>query len=291
MNFNDIESRNEIFAFESSNWNVVVAKKEIFDFVDAFYESLKNSFASYSKNIEISIAMNMFFLEYFINENNFDIEVFYFAIEIITSSKNSSIQQIEHSETLKKNSIYIELFAFSVFDFNIDIDFEIYTIDSTIIYSSTQFSIASFSSFISSITIQIVETITNYEKKQFICFANSSTTLQVIEKTSNYERKQFNYFANISASISTCTSLISSITIQVVEKTSYYEKKQIICFTNIVVIADIMTTKSENVTTTKHTVTKSITKIDVTKFVVNHVLLVNCLIWIQHFTLQFCMII
>ena len=166
--------------------------QEIFVLIVIFETFLKNSFASYSENIEISIAMNMFFLDYFINENISDIEIFNFVIEIITFSKNLSIHQIEHSKTLKKISIYIEFFAFFAFDFNIDIDFKIYTIDSAIIYSNIQFSIALFSSFISSITIQIVDTITNYEKKkQFICFVNSSITLQIIEKISNYEKEQF----------------------------------------------------------------------------------------------------
>ena len=179
------------------------------------YDTLsKNLFTSYFENIEISIAMNMLFLEHFKNKNNSVIETFDSAIEIVAFSKNSSLLHIENLKTLKKNSIYVyELFAFFAFDFNIDIDFEIYTIDSEIIYSSTQ---SSFTSFISSITLQVVDcyTISNYKRKQFsTCFADYTTT--------NYEKKQS----------STCFDdcMISN-----------YEKKQIVCFTNNVTASNII---------------------------------------------------
>ena len=139
----------------------------------------------------------MLFLEHFINENNFAIETFDFVTEINTFSKNSLIQHIEHSETLKKNSIYIEFFAFFAFDFNIDIDFEIYTINSITYSNIHSFALfLSFSSSISSITLQIIKTTTNYKRKQ-----SSTCSVERIDKNdkkinakiyhtiSNYERK------------------------------------------------------------------------------------------------------
>ena len=307
----NIESKkNEIFVFESNNWNVAVAKKKIFDFTFTFdaiskssrtshiekniktknvaksivnvkiqnqkifvlialYDTfLKNSFALYSKNIEISISENMSSFEHFINENSSAIETFDFDIKINTFCKNSLIQHIENAKTLKIDSIY-ELFAFFIFDFSIDIDFEIYTID-LVTYSNIQ----SFSSSISSITLQVIEATSNYEKKQFsTCFVDHATSCykkkqfstcfvewttskknrkNVYHTISNYEREQF----------STC--FVDYII-------SCYEKKQIICFANIVnTISNI----------TKFIVTKFIvTKFIVTKSV-HHALLIYCLIWI-----------
>ena len=144
--------------------DVKIQNQKIFVLITLYDTCSKNSFASYFENIEISIAMNMSFLEYFINENNFVIEIFNFDIKLRAFSKNSSLQHIENSKTLKKNYVY-DFFAFFVFEFNIDIDFEIYTIDSKIIYSNIQFLITLFISFISSITLQINEKISNYEKK------------------------------------------------------------------------------------------------------------------------------
>ena len=101
----------------------------------------KNSLVSFIENMKISIAMNMSFFKYFMNMNNFVIEIFDSDIAMNAFLKNSSIQQIENSKTMKKifvsifidfvsDSIYIyEFFALFIFDFNIDIDFEIYTID------------------------------------------------------------------------------------------------------------------------------------------------------------------
>ena len=189
VNFNDIESIDEILAFEFDKWIVAVAKKKIFDYtitfhitsknsfvfdIDKFIEAMKasnkacvenivdvkilnqkifalialydafskKSFASYVKNIEISIAMNTSSLEHFTKQNNFVIETFDSDIELDAYSKNQLIQHIENLKTLKKNSIYIyKLFALFVFDLIIDIDFEIYTID---IETIIQTSIASF---------------------------------------------------------------------------------------------------------------------------------------------------
>ena len=236
--------------------------------------------------------MNASFLENFTNENNFAIETFDFVIEIDTSSKNSLIQHIEHSKTLKKNSIYIELFALSAFDFNIDIDFEIYiiySIISAITYSSTHShasfsSFSSFSSFISSITLQVDETISYHEKKQSsTCFVErideydkeiiakiyhaisnyekkQSSTCFVDYATSNYEKKQF----------STCfVECHTNSKLQVIENTFCYEEKQNICFVNT--ISNITTSK--NIVITKFIVAKFI----VTKFV-HHTLLIYCLI-------------
>ena len=140
VNFSDNESIDEILVSESRKWIIAFAKKKIFVLIVIYEAFSKNSSASYSENIEILIVVNNSFLEHLINENDFVIETFDFDIELNSSSKNSSIQHIENSETMKKifvsvfdfafDSIYIyELFAFSVFDFSIDIDFDIYTID------------------------------------------------------------------------------------------------------------------------------------------------------------------
>ena len=119
-----------------------ISKKKIFEFTCIFAQKSKNSLASYSENIEISIVVNTSSHEHFINENDSIIEIFDSDTRIDASSKNFSIQHIENSETKKKisDSIYIyELFVLSVFDLSIDIDFDIYTIDTSVI----QFSVAS----------------------------------------------------------------------------------------------------------------------------------------------------
>ena len=70
--------------------------------------------------------------EHLIHENDSAIETFDSDTDLDVSAKNLLIQHIENPKTMKKtsDSIYIyELFALSVFDFSIDIDFEIYTID------------------------------------------------------------------------------------------------------------------------------------------------------------------
>ena len=117
-------------SFDQNIVDVKISKKKIFEFIMLFDEESKNSLASYFEYIEISIIVNMSSQKHFINENDFVIEIFDFDIELNSFSKNSLIQHIENSKTMKKNSIHIyEFFAFSIFDFNIDIDFNFYSID------------------------------------------------------------------------------------------------------------------------------------------------------------------
>ena len=140
----DIETSNNSFAQDIVDMKI--SKKKIFESTRISAQKSKNSFVSYFKHIEISIAVNISSLEYLINENDFAIETFDFVTELDAYAKNPLIQHTENSETMKKtsNSIYIyELSALSVFDLNIDINFEIYTIDSVVIYSTIQASVTS----------------------------------------------------------------------------------------------------------------------------------------------------
>ena len=107
-----------------------ILNQEIFALTVTYDAFSKNSFALFFENLKISIAMDMSSLKHFMNMNDFAIEIFDFGIAMNAFSKNSSIQHIENSETLEKDSIYTyELFALFAFDFSIDIDFEIYTMD------------------------------------------------------------------------------------------------------------------------------------------------------------------
>ena len=119
-----------------------ILNQEIFVLIVIYDAFSKNSFTLFLENLKILIAMNMSFFKHFMNMNDFAIETFDFDIAINAFLKNSSSQQIENSETMMTISISIfidfisdliyifyELFAFFVFDFNIDIDFKIYTID------------------------------------------------------------------------------------------------------------------------------------------------------------------
>ena len=114
-----------------STVDVKILNQKIFALIVMFDAFSKNSLvSSHVKNIAISIAMNMSSLEHLINENDFAIETFDIDIEMNASLKNSLIQKIENFEISKKNSIYIyELFALSIFNLNIDIDFDFYIID------------------------------------------------------------------------------------------------------------------------------------------------------------------
>ena len=231
-----------------------ILNEKIFVLIVLYVTFSKNSLALYFKNIEISVAMNMLSLEHLINENNSAIEAFDSVAEIDTSSKNSLIQHIENSKTLKKNSI-CELFAFFAFD-NIDIDFSVYTSD---IEAIIQHFVTSLTSFTSSIALQFIEETSDYEREQTICFAERTT--------SNENRKK------------RIEKYDDEVITKIYHATSYYEKKQIICSTNTVTASDI-TTKSmiTKTTITKSTVTKSTTKINVTKSVVHHALLIHYMI-------------
>ena len=284
LNASDNESIDEIFAFEFDKWIVVVANKKIFDFIDTFDETAKNllaldiesisnisfdwsrcctvdmkiskkeifeftrvfaqksknSLASYFKHIEISIVVNMSFFEYFINENDFAIEIFDFDIALNASSKISLIQHIENLKTLKKNSIYIyEFSALFVFDFSIDIDFEIYTIDSIIITSINQIFVTSsrrkmqLSSFrdfaLRNISFDWNRSCTNFIDRRIfsisICIFVSNVIFVsniIFVDTVNiefYEKKQFFCFIDIFVS-----TFIEIVNIE------FCEKKQLCCF-------------------------------------------------------------
>lgn len=153
-NFETVKASNNSFAQNIVDMKIL--KKKIFDFIMLFDQKSKNSFVLYSENIEVSIAMNMSFSEHFINENISITEIFDYSTAINASSKNPFIQQTKHSKTMKKISesividfasdlahIFYELSAFSAFDFSLDIDFEIYIIDSKVTCSNIQFSVAS----------------------------------------------------------------------------------------------------------------------------------------------------
>ena len=58
----------------------------------------------------------MSFLKYFMNMNDFVIEIFDFDIVMNAISKNSSIQQIENSKTTKKIFVLIFIASRKMFD-------------------------------------------------------------------------------------------------------------------------------------------------------------------------------
>ena len=110
--------------------DVKILNQKIFALIALYDAFLKNSLV---ENMKISIAINMSSLKHLMNMNDFAIETFDFDITLDAHSKNSSTQHIENSKTSKKNSIFIyELSALFAFDLSIDIDIQIYTVDSII---------------------------------------------------------------------------------------------------------------------------------------------------------------
>ena len=187
--------------------NMKTLNQKIFVLIVIFDAFLKNSFALFFENLKISIAMNISSLKHFMNMNDFAIKTFDSDIAMNTSLKNSSLQHIENSKTLKKNSIHIfyELFSLSAFDLCIDIDFQIYTIDiETFSFDwnrscnnfidSRIFSIA-ICVFVSNV-VTICENIDFYEKKQLFCstryfFVSTITECITVSNTNFHEKKQF----------------------------------------------------------------------------------------------------
>ena len=272
VNDDNIELIDEIFAFESGKWIVVVAKKKIFDSINTFanfwknsfeshieknveivkvlnktcvesivdvkilnqkifalivmYNSFsKNSFALFFENLKISIAMNMSFFKHFMNMNDSVIEIFDFDIALNAISKNSSIQQFENLKTTKKisDSICIyEFFAFFVFDFNIDIDFQIYTIDiETFSFDWNRCCNNSIDFSIFSISICIFVST--------VIFITSNVTFE-ITTIDFYEKEQSLSFCFVDIFVSISVDVISTD-----ENTNFYEKKQSFCFRNYVI--------------------------------------------------------
>ena len=308
VNFSDNESIDEIFAFEFRKWiiafakkkifvliviyetfsknsiafdieisnksfvqNIVdmkISKKKIFEFTNIRDQKLKNSFALYFENIDISIVVNISFLEHLIHKNDFIIETFDFDIALNVFSKNSSIQHIENSETIKKNSIYIyELFALFVFDFSIDIDFEIYTTDSVILeitYSIIQFFVTSFKrkmqllSFrdfaLRNISFDWNRSIFFIDRRTFsifICIIVSNVTFDSIEivkivDIENIEfcekEQSFCFFVDV---INIIIDNFVSTFIEISD-IDFYEKKQFFCFIEFFVSISIECVVNEN---------------------------------------------
>ena len=219
--------------------DVKTLNQKIFALIDILDVFSKNSLASYFKNIEIFVAMNISSLEHLINENDVVTETFDSVTEISAHSRNSLIQQIENSKTLKKNSIYIyEIFALSIFDLNIDIDFDLYIINIETIKFDTKIQISCeiicelSVLFIFDLDIDIDFEIytTNIETKSFdwICFCTSSINRRIFSIST--------YTTSIS-SISICTT-VSNVTFDSIEiaktvdtvKIEFCEREQFFCF-------------------------------------------------------------
>ena len=238
-----------------STVDVKTLNQKIFVLIVIYDAVSKNSFASYFENIENSIIVNIRSHEHFISENDFATQIFDSDIEIDAFSKNSLIQHIENSKTLKKNSIYIyELFAFSVFDFNIDIDFDIYTIDTSIIQSSITSSrrkmqLSSFRDFaLRNISFDWnrsnIDSIGRRTFSIFICI----TVSDVFSIISNVifieiadiefcEKKQS--FCFIDCSVSLFIDCVVS------EHSDFYEKKQFCFFVDVDDTVDIVVTRTD----------------------------------------------
>ena len=243
--FDEISKNSFAFDIVSNNsfdWNrccivddMKILNQEIFALIVIFDAFSKNSFALFFENLKISIAMNMSFLKHFMNMNDFVIESFDFDIAMNAISKNSSIQQIENSETTKKISVSIfidfisdsiciyELFAFFVFDHNIDIDFQIYTIDiETFSFDWSRCCINFIDSNIFSISICIFVSIVIVIISNVIFISDVISEITTIDF---YEKKQFLSFCFVNISVSTYVDVIFTD-----ENTNFYERKQSFCF-------------------------------------------------------------
>ena len=212
MNSHNISTDN---SFDWSRCCIVDVKtlnQKIFALIAIFDAFLKNSFV---ENMKISIAMNISSLKCLMNMNDFAIETFDSDITLNAHSKNSSTQHIENSKTMKNisDSICIyELSALLVFDFNIVIDFEIYTVDTLIIFSRRKLQLSSFCDLaLRNISFDWSRCCTNFIDSHIssisIC---TSITFDVI-------------------SVSTVIS-IECVTI-IASNTNFCEKEQLFCFT------------------------------------------------------------
>ena len=255
--------------------DVKILKQKIFALIVIFDAFSKNSFASYIKNIEFSIAVNMSSLKHLTKQNDSTTEAFDSVIEIRASSKNPSIQQIENSKTLRKNSIYIyEIFALFIFDLSIDIDFDLYIIDIEAIKShatkQTICELSALSTFDLSIDVDFNFFAIDIETESFdwsrfctssisrcissvsICISVSNVafitsivtfidtnviSIEIMNKNF-YERKQSSSFCFIDSSVSTSIEIVDI---------EFCERKQSFCFIDSFVSTSIECVVSENI--------------------------------------------
>ena len=113
-----------------------ILNQEVFALTVTFDAFLKNPPALSPEDLEISIAMDMPSLKHLMDMDGSAIEAFDSDTAMGAPLKNPSIQQTENPETMEKtsDSAYIyELPALPAFDHSIDIDFEAYTIATSII--------------------------------------------------------------------------------------------------------------------------------------------------------------
>ena len=108
--------------------------QEVFGCAVTLDEVSKNPPASFIENMEISVATDMPSLKHLMDMDGPAIEAFDSGTTMGAPSKNPSAQHIEDPETLEKDSAYIyELPALPTFDHGIAIDFETYTVGTSVI--------------------------------------------------------------------------------------------------------------------------------------------------------------
>ena len=146
-NSSHVETTDEVLASGPGKWIAVVAGKEVFDSAVTFDEVSKNPLALSTEDMEISVATDMSSLKHLMDMDGSATEAFDSGTTMGASLKNSSAQHIEDSETTEKTSVSAftdftsdsvssyELSALLAFDLSIAIDFEIYTVDTSVIQS------------------------------------------------------------------------------------------------------------------------------------------------------------
>ncbi|KAG7004348.1 hypothetical protein G7Y79_00026g059320 [Physcia stellaris] len=125
-----------------------VLNQEVFALAAIYDAFSKNSPALSPEDLEISVAMDMPSPKHLMDMNGPAIEAFDSGTAMGATSKNPSIQQTEDSETTEKTAVSAfidstsdsvctyELPALPAFDHSIDIDFEAYTIATSVVQPS-----------------------------------------------------------------------------------------------------------------------------------------------------------
>ena len=179
----DIEAEAPDKTCAESIVDVETLNQEVFALAASYDSFSKNLPAPYSEDTEISTAVDMLSLEDLSNRDGSAIEAFDPATVTGTYLKHASMQHTEHSETLEKDSAYIELPALPAFDLSIDIDFETYSVQSVtseVTYSSTQPPVTPSTP---PVTLQATEETSVYGREQ-------SSTCSAGYMTSCYEGEQ-----------------------------------------------------------------------------------------------------
>ena len=253
----DIESIDEIFAFEFDKWIVVIAEKKIFDYINTFDETSKNSFAFDIESVSnISFDWNRC---YIVDMKILNQKIFALTVTYDAFSKNSFALFFENLKisiamnmSSLKHLMNMNDFTIETFDFDIAMNASLKNSSSQHIENSKTlkknsiciYEFSAFSVFDLSIDIDFeiytidIETFSfgwsrcctnsiDFRNSISICISASTVTSIDAVNIEFCEKEQF-CFINFSVSIS--VDVISTN-----ENIDFYEKKQSFCFRDYII--------------------------------------------------------